>query len=412
MKKTTLLKLRLKKGFKVYPTVLIITVLTLLITAFAGYNALNSFSGGEKKHKATIAVVGDVEGTVLETGLDALREIDSSRFMIDIVNMDEESAVQALKRNEITGYLIVPDSYIQDIFYGRNTPATFVTLSSSQTLGNLLISRVADIMSGLLTEAQAGVYSMQTVLEKNGLAEKIPDATTRLNLTYATNVIGREGLFDVKITGISGLSSGGYYLGAFLLFFLLLMGISFNRLLSVKNTPFYRSLSLSGIKALPQVMCEYFAYFTLSAITVLVFALFFGFFTEKVSPFVPELSGVGPVGCLGFIILIFPVIAMITMMQFMFYEFSDNIIASILIQFLLSVGLGYISGCFYPSGFFPDIVRKTAAILPSGVGFSYLRGALSGGLRFVDFAGVAVYFAVFTAITVAARKRRIAGDAV
>lgn len=410
MKKTVLLKLQLKRLFRVYPAILLITAAMLLISGIAGYCTLNRFSG-ENRQKVTVAVVGNIDGTVLEVGLEAIRNLDSSRFTVDIVNMDEESAVTALKQNKIAGYLLVPDRYVRDIMNGKNTPATFVTSGSSERPDTLLVTEIAEIVSGLLTETQAGVYSMQTVLKDNGLKANVRKATNKLNLSYATSVLGRDSLFDIELLGISGLSSGGYYLAAFIMFFILLMGISFSRLLCAKNISFSRILNISGVSPFHQVMCEYGAYFTLLAVTLLLFSAVGGFFSHGLSMIIPELSGTGVIDFTGFVVMILPVIAMVGMMQFAFYEFSDNPVTAVLVQFMLAVGLGYISGCFYPISFFPDIIRKIGSVLPSGAGFTYLRNCLSGNLQFADFAGVAVYFIIFTTLSVFARKRRIAGDA-
>ena len=131
----------------------------------------------------------------------------------------------------------------------------------------------------------------------------------------------------------------------------------------------------------------------------------------KFIPFdVPELRYAGVSHCILFIFKALPVFMMITMMQTALYELVSGTVSAILLQFLVAVGLGYISGCFYPNYFFPDFVQNLASLLPSGVGFSYLRKLMSGTLLWQDILSVLSYFTLFAAITVFIRKHRIAGD--
>ena len=100
---------------------------------------------------------------------------------------------------------------------------------------------------------------------------------------------------------------------------------------------------------------------------------------------------------------------MITLMHTLFYELSDNTVSSVLILFIISVGLSYISGLFYPIGFFPEAIQKISAYLPTGAGFGYLRNTLTGTLSVKDILSVLAYSFIFILLTVKIRKIRMGG---
>ena len=124
-------------------------------------------------------------------------------------------------------------------------------------------------------------------------------------------------------------------------------------------------------------MCEYISYLTITIITLFGIAFILGTVANINDFGIYELKGMTPLGAVGYIIKILPAVLMITLMQMMFYELVSGTVGAILIQFILAVGLGYISGCFYPNYFFPETMQNIASNLPTGVAFSYMRKVMS-----------------------------------
>ncbi len=102
-----------------------------------------------------------------------------------------------------------------------------------------------------------------------------------------------------------------------------------------------------------------------------------------------------------------PVAAMFGAMQFLLYELVEGIVGSILLQFVCGIGMGYLSGYFYPPGFFPDTIQQIGRLLPTGVALGYTHSSLCGGFSWAATGCVVLYGAVFLALAVAARSHRI-----
>jgi len=101
---------------------------------------------------------------------------------------------------------------------------------------------------------------------------------------------------------------------------------------------------------------------------------------------------------------------MLTLMHTIFYEMVSGTVNAIVLQFIVAAVLAYISGCFYPNTFFPETIQSFAAILPSGVGFSYIRKSMTGMSVISDLGLITIYSMAFATISLFLRKHRMEGD--
>ena len=411
MEKGIYTRLQLKRAFKVYPSILLVTVITLGAICVGSMLALKSYLKSENKQKVSIGIVGDVHDTYLGIGLSALENFDVSRFSIDFVEMDEQNAINLLKNREISGYIKVPKGFIEGIYRGENKPAKYVTLNSPDGFGSIIMNEIATAVSGLITESQNGIYSMQRLAYKYDKTDNLDKKTNELNITYINYILDRNSSFEHKILGVSdSLSLGAYYICGITIFFLLIWGISCNKLLGNDNVSLSRILSASGICAKNQIFSELLAYVAITALTMCIAGVLSGVVFSNFDLGITEVSGAGVFEGLSFVVLILPVIIMVCAMHKAFYELVSGTVSRVLILFMLAVGLGYVSGCFYPDYFFPDSVQKIASLLPVGVGFSYMRKLMAESFGIFDFLLVSAYAFLFYLIALWARKRKVAGE--
>lgn len=403
-------KLQLKSIFKIFPTILLITVLTFGAIGSVAVLALKNSIASQEQQVLTYGIIGNNDDLFLDIGLQVIQNTEDMNIFVKLEEMDEKTAVEKLKKGRISGYLQVPPNYVENIYSGENTPAKYVALNSPTGFGSIIADEVVIMVSNLITESQNGMYSMQSIARKYN-RKNFWDNVDKLMLTYVDEIMDRHKMYEIKSLGFKeNMSTGGYYICGILVLFMLLFGISASRIFSMKNSSYGRLLKMSGMKAHKQVLCEYFAYLVVTVITLLLFAVIFGIILEFNTFGIPELEYMGVVGCVGFIIDILPVIIMITMMQMAIYELIPNVVGSVLAQFLIAIFLGYLSGCFYPNYFFPDIIQVITLYLPVGCGFSFLRKTLSGEVPVVDFFLAIGYALAFFALAVKMRNNKITGD--
>ena len=372
MKKSIYLKLQLKRAFKHYPSILLVTLIAVLGIGITVTTLFHINNNSTDKQKINIGIVGNLAESHVDVVVYALENIDAVIGSVNFVELSEDDAKDALEKNEIVGYIQIPDNYFEDIAYGDNAAARYVSDENAKDLVSVLTNEMALMLSEMVTETQKGIYSAVEIAEdkdvKKGLYTKIDE----LNFEYMGFVMNRHQTYDVEYLGIKDrLTYGGYYICGFLVFFLMIWGISCNKILLSKNIGLSRLLYTRGMKSYWQILCEYVGYFFITFITLLLIFVTFGFVLSFGDFGIRELAGADMLFCIGFVIKLIPVAVMFTAMHFMIYEIFSNIISSVLVQFIISVVLGYMSGCFYPNTFFPESVQKITSLLPSGAGFSY-----------------------------------------
>ncbi len=404
-------KAQLKRAVRLFPSVLLITAITLGCVAVTAFIITQKNSNSEDKKRITIGIVGNSDDRYLNVGIEALKNMDDTRFSIEFKDMEIEEAEKSLEKRQISGYIYIPDDFIDDIKYGINTPAQYRTLKNQQGFSEVLMNEVALIISDIVTEAQNGSYSSHAVVEEYNIKGATWRKMVKLDAKYIKYALERHDTYKLEYIGMKDrLSFGGYYICGLFVFFLLIWGISCNKVLAVKNYALSRLLKGKGIKTTQQIFCEYASFFIISMLVILLLAVAFGMACYNRSFGIRELENAGVITAVAFVVKAIPAIAMITMLHMMVYEIFTGTVSAILMQFIISICLGYISGCFYPNSFFPESVQTLVEYLPSGAAFGYIRKIMTDVSVIKEFAISSMYFLLFSAITVSVRKHRITGD--
>ena len=121
----------------------------------------------------------------------------------------------------------------------------------------------------------------------------------------------------------------------------------------------------------------------------------------------PEWEGMGAEPLTQFLPALLPVTAMFAALQFLLYEIMAGVVSGILLQFLCGIGMGYLSGFFYPAAFFPDIMQRLGRIMPTGAALRYVNGSVAKEESGMAGFGVLLYLAVFLVLSVYVRRSRI-----
>ncbi len=411
MKKSIYFKLQLKRAFKHYPSVLLVNFIAILgiVAILATLFYVNN--NGEDKQRINIGIVGNLADSHVDVAVYALENMDEAIGSVKFIELSEKEAKMALEKREIVGYVQVPGGYFEDMAYGENSAATYVSAQSPDDLGNIMANELAMMLSYMVVETQKGIYSAIEIAEDKNATKDLYIKIDDLNFEYMRFVLNRQQIYETEYLGVKDrLTYGGYYVCGIFVFFLMMWGISCNRILSSKNYGLYRSVYIRGIKGCRQVLGEYAGYFIITFITFLFVFTVAGVILSINDFGIREFAGADIFYGVTLSIKMIPVIAMFTAMHFMIYEIFSNIVSCVLVQFVVAAGLGYVSGCFYPNTFFPKAMQQFTSYLPSGAGFSYAGKMLTGENPWADFAVIAAYIALFILTSCAVRIYRLKGD--
>ena len=402
---------QMKRVKKALPAVLIMTLLLTGCIALISKVMLIADSSSEKKQKVQIGLVGDISGSYLGFGISALQHLDSSRFAIEFIEMEEEEARDRLNHGTLSAFVIVPEGFVEAAVRGENMPLTYVSTSGSLRLGSMIMNELVNTISSLLTESQNAIYGMQNYLVHNGMSDIYWQATDELYLRFLDFILGRTTVYELELTGLSGnLSMIGYYLCGFTVLFLLLWGIAGSPLYIKKDHALPALLSSKGQNTLSQMAGEFVAYFVLMATSFLLVIVLVAVAMGLTGFTLPEWEREGIGILFGFYVKMLPVAAVICAMQLLLFELTSDMVSGILLQFLCALSLGYLSGCFYPISFFPESIQMVQPLLPTGVAVNYGGNLLMEESTAIEMVLLLGYLVLFLVLATAVRKRKIAGS--
>lgn len=404
------LRLQCRRARHLLPRVLAVTLLLILAAALAGTALFHARENDPSLRKTRVGVVTGAENAVFRAGVHALETFDSSRYEVEFLFLEEAEAAAALRAGELSAYLAVPDDFVESVYAGDVRPIRYVSRSGAAGIDAALLREIADAVSRLMLESENAQYGVQRYVLDH-LPEADPyEADAALVERYFSLVLARDGLFRVETVGVSGaLSYAGYYLCALAVAFLLLWGLAAAPLFAGRSEELSLLLRARGFGGGRQILGEFPAYLALMLPGALCAAGAAAVFLRRAAPRIPELGGASPAALGGALLLC---ILMLSAMQFFLYELAPSAVGGTPLQFLAAAVMGYLCGCFYPYGFFPEAVQRLGALLPPGVGLRLLGGVLSGG----GSAGYALaalgYTALFLALAALVRNGRLAKGAV
>lgn len=402
------LELQIKRMFKAFPAVLLQTLFLSAGIVFLLYGLIQADAQDSDNQRIRLGIVGDTRDEYLGFGITALENLDSSRYTLELISFDkEEQAKEALGADQIRAYIVFPENFVDSIVRGENTPMTFCFKGGQVGIGAALVQELADSVSEVLVHSQAGIYTMQ----KFYISQNRPDSRSdeaELNIRYFDLILGRSRLFDLQLSGMGdGLSYEAYYICALLLFFLLVWGINGCHLLVHTELSVQRMLQGRGFGSGAQVLGEYLAWLLLFLVNYMLvgagLTAILGYTKVSVEPF-PTIGSMAI-----FLVRCLPVIICLSALQYFLYSLTESLTGGLLGQFLMAVGLGFLTGCFYPASFFPETLRRISGILPTGQCLSYMELAIRQKGSAGKTAVLLVWAVFFMLLSLLSRQRKMKG---
>ena len=346
--------LQLKRAARLLPRMLAVTLLLAVLSAMSALilTRLNEDDASQKRLR--IGVAGDSGEEILSQALELLQSVDSSRFSVGFERMEEAEGRRLLAKGELNGLVLFPDGFAQALWYGEHRPVTYLTRAAGSDVGSLMTRELVASISSLILETENAVYGAQALV-REALPDQDPYRTgDRLVTRYASAILDRQRLYTVELPDAgNALSLAGYYLCGLSLVFVLLWSVSCTPFFSRRSRELGQVLSAEGFGAAGQVFCEFIAFFLLLLCAMAVAGLLTFLLLGRFGVAIPELQR-GEGSALSLLPALLPPALMLCAFQFLLYELSGSAVSGILLQFLSAVVQGYLSGCFYPSSFFPE----------------------------------------------------------
>ncbi len=399
-------RLQCKRFFKLTPVVLMLSALLLGTLGLAFFGMFSNAENDQQQSLLNIGIVGNMEESYLGMAINALQNLDSSRFSIAVETVDSDSAAaDRLKRGELVAYIVLPDDFITEALHGNVQKITCVTSSGASDFGARITEELMKTVTVIVADSQKTVYGFHSAASESGMDNStVYELGNGVALEVIAAILNRESAYEIVEVGTAGVDAvDDPLLCGMLVLMLMLWGITCCTVFSARSTALNRVLSAKGMCAAAQVVGEYLAYLLfmtviLSVMTGAVVIL------SRFLPAIPlldeyDFSRLIP----GMLVPLMTVSAM----QFFLYEAAGGPVAGALLQFLCAMGTGYVSGCVYPAYFFPRQVQDAAAWLPAWSCRLWLDELLADAVSLKTLAVLAVYFVIFLLLSVILRHTRV-----
>ena len=399
-------RLQLKRFFKLTAVVLLLSWLLLGALGAAFYGMFSTNESGQENSLVNIGIVGDMEDSYLGMAINALQNLDSSRFSISVSTIeDEATAADRLKRGELVAYIVLPDDFIEEAIRGNVQKIACVTSAGASDFGTQITNELMKTVTEIVANSQRAVYGFQSAALDSGMeSSAVYELGSGVAFEVIAAILNRESAYEITEIGTSGVDSiDDPLLCGMLVLLLMLWGITCCAVFSARRGALQRVLSAKGTGAAVQVLGEYAAYLLfMTAILAVLTAVI-----AAALSFAPSISLLKDYDFTRLIPGIFVPIVTVSAMQFFLYEVTTGPVSSALLQFFCAVGMGYISGCIYPAYFFPRAIQDTAAWLPAWHCRLWLDELLADAPAWGTFGVLMAYAAGFLILSVVLRHARI-----
>lgn len=366
--------LNIKKFIRLFPAIVLETLLFGMVLLGLGACAAKAIYGGKAVREISIGVVAGGEDKTADMLIRFIGSMDSIKDTISFTLLpSEQEAEKKLEAGEIHGAVLVPEGIVDSILSGENIPATILLDNSYSEMETEVFAEFTRAGARLLTTAQAGIYAADAFCKEKGRQEQIPLTEDYLNGAYLSKALDRTSLLREKeVEAVKGLSLTDYYTVALLLAFLSFAGLSFGRYMQGEKEEREKLLGSRGMGAGQQYCMEAAAFCAVFALlgTAVSAAACLLVINKSGSLFKPGIKW-----------LLLPALwfSVGTFLRLLL-RLAGNHAGGIGVSFVVLMGLMTAAGIFIPSAFLPVWVEKAGRYAPYKIWMESMAAILQGNL--------------------------------
>ncbi len=390
-----------KRLLKILPFVIVVTSILFgsLAVAFRVVKEMDENDAMNVKFR--IGVVGTAGDRYLSLGLAAFQSMDSTRYSIELVSMNEEEAKRQMRTRNIAAYVVFPDGFMEAALRGEIMPVQYVSTAGGVDMIALIKDEITIMVEQILYESQRGTNGVGEALWDNDLVKLSGKHMDGVAMEYVELALKRGKLYSARELGIgNGLDMNGYLLSSLTVLFLLLLCMGYAPLMIRADRSMEQLLASRRIGPVKQSAAEFFLYF-ISLWTLALAAVLLIHASDVLKDY-----NLGP----GAVLKLLPVVLCVAAWSYLCYEISRNIVGGVLLLFLSAVVMAFVGGCMYPAYFFPESLQTIGSILPAGAARLQIAGCLTGADTTQSSYLLMGYSALFLALAVAARIYAVRSD--
>lgn len=359
------LKTEYRRAVYVLPSILKKAVVLAIVAGMIAFCVQKWISGAGQNQIVQIGYVA-AEDTLTQMAVSYVEEMESVKNWCRLVKVEKAEGERMLEEGELAALIVLPENVVEEILYGGNAPAQLYLSENAETFG-LMFEELAASAIGLLQTAQAEIYATHALTELFGEGRAaLSDMYGEIDAFNLEVTMNREQYFRIRSLSVTGNQSFAvYYAGALLTLYLLLSGLFFGPYLKRSMSEQHR-LSVRGGITLPlQLAGRILPTMLLLLITLCIPAALWLF------PGVRYM--LQPVFTLKGVILLLLVLGCAAALLQLLYQLAYSAGTAVLIVGIVTLFMGYASGCLLPSALLPESINRLAVFLPT----TYIKSTFS-----------------------------------
>ena len=397
------LYLEIKKTIKIFPRMLLQAILLMALIGVIAFCGVKSMEREPLAVNVDIGVVVREDNMMTRMALSYVENMESVSQLCHFVQVSEEEGVRQLERGEIAALVVLPEQLVEGIMNGQN-PTVDVVFPRDARLEAMLFRELTESGANLLRVAQAQVYGAIDTAVEYGLTDQLSVMEMEIDSYNLAFALDRLAMYDEETISVTGrMSLLQYYAASGVVLFLLLTGMAVYPVMQRETIVFRKQLARQGVGALWQCFCKWLCGLLCMGLLAGVAWVFFrvaGVLAPKtvenlLSALVSRRNRSSVGIQMGMILLM---LITVTALVNMIYNIAGSRTGSILLIFLISVIMVYLSGGFIPSALMPQMMQAVGDRLPTAYLIRAFGGLLTGygdGVFGQCVAGMCAYTAVF-----------------
>lgn len=304
-----------------------------------------------------VAVSIPREEKLIRQVMSFVENMDSVESICVFQYEEPDVALEKLEQGQVDAVIEIPVNFYEDIYTGKNTPATLY-LSGDEGEEKKLFGELLAQSVSMLQTAQAGVYATLDTAEEWRTSMDRGDLGEAVSFLYIREILAREGFFYETVASPTGwVNAGQYYGTAGFILLLLMSGVYYGFLYGKKTRAVEQKLSLYGLGCLPLSLVR------VLVMTINLWVLAMGmylagslFFTGKGM----ELPNLSAEIILGLLVLSTAIGAYFHLV----YTLTNEGIQGGVLLLVMNLVMILCSGLLVPTAYLPGIIGRTGHLLP------------------------------------------------
>lgn len=405
--------MEMKKMIGIFPRMLLQAIMLMILIGAIAFCGVKTMEREPLAVRADIGVVVREDNTMTRMALGYVENLESASRICHFVQMTDEEGIHLLENGDIAALIVLPEQLVEGIMNGAN-PSVEVFFPENAGLETMLLRELTESGEGLLRVAQAQIYGAYDTAVEYGLMDRLSVMEGEIDSYNLAFALDRLAIYREEMVSATGkMNMIQFYAASGAILFLLLTGIAVYPVVQREPEAFRKQLTRYGIGEVWQSFCKWLCGF-------LCMSLFGGIawamlkiagivVPEAVQGLCLALTGgrKSPnIGVQAGIVLL--ILITVSTLVYLIYSLAGSRSSAILLIFLLSVIMIYLSGGLVPSMFLPKAMQAIGDRLPTAYLIQAVGGILTGyqtdTLRQCVL-GLCCYTVLFSAVSYWLRRR-------